>query len=350
MNMKLSKIAMIIGILSIYGISNAGFAIKIQLEPNMITLKEPSNNSGETPEVPVDPEPPVEPAPLAEMKSASGPETVFFNYPFELALDATNATKYKIKSNNGNAGVSASGIIIDNISTYSVTPTQPGNYEYSISAINEDGKESSSMNVAVHVENYPTIDNITVNGTSNFLHTTKGNTLNLSASVSEGSQLVQNVPATASNDPGEYTYKLYAEKTLNGVTKKSADSNFVVATGTLITVGVGQYKYGSTQVLGYVDTSKSVYVAETVGNISINNISGNPIYHLYQNLNGGSIVFGFAPSSPDGFFTGGKIWINNQLCGQTTTSYGSTVDSYLFAGCPVRLGSASVGTNVKIYY
>jgi len=349
MNMKLSKIAIVIGILSIYGISNAGYSIKIPLEPNMITLKEPSNN-GENPETPTDPEPPVEPAPLAEMTSAHGPQSVFFNYPFEIAIDAINATKYKIKSNNGNSGVSSSGIIIDNVSTYSVTPTQPGNYEYSISAINEDGKESTSMNVAVNVENYPTIDNITVNGSSSFLHTTKGNALNLSASVSEGSQLVQNVPATASTDPGEYTYKLYAEKTLNGITKKSTDSNFIVATGTLITVGVGQYKNGSTQVVGYVDTSKSVYVAETTGNISINKISGNPIYHLYQNINGGSVVFGFAPSSPDGFFAGGKIWINNQLCGQTTTSYGSTVDSYLFAGCALRLGSASVGNNVKIYY
>lgn len=349
MNMKLSKIAIIIGILSIYGISNAEFSIKIQLEPNMITLKNTTNNEG-TPETPVDPEPPIEPAPLAEMTSANGPETVFFNYPFELSMDAINATKYKIKSNNGNSGISSSGIIIDNVSTYNVIPSQPGNYEYSISAINEDGKESASMNVTVNVESYPTIDNVTVNGTSSFLHTTKGNTLNVSASVSEGSQLVQNVPATASTDPGEYTYKLYAEKTLNGITKKSADSNFVVATGSLITIGVGQYKNGSTQVLGYMDTTKSVYVAETAGNISINNISGNPIYHLYQNLNGGSIVFGFAPSSPDGFFAGGKIWINNQLCGQTTTSYNSTVDSYLFAGCPVRIGSASVGTNVKIYY
>lgn len=54
------------------------------------------------------------------------------------------------------------------------------------------------------------------------------------------------MPNTASNDPGETTYKFYVEKSLNGITKKSNESSFVIGTGELITMKVGKYSNGST--------------------------------------------------------------------------------------------------------
>lgn len=343
--MKFNKIAIVIGILSIYGLSNAEYTVKFHLEPNSINIKDPSNNNGgsEEPEVP-------EEKPLAEMQSAYAPDEVFINHSFEMSMYGTNAAKYKIRSSNNTSGIPVDGIEVIAAETYPVTPTQPGSYEYSITAINEDGKESSAINISVQVEGLPTISDVKINNTETFLHTTKGNPLSLSASISDGSHLIQNVPTNASTDPGEYTYTMYAEKTLNGVTEKSTTQSFVVATGTVFKMKVGKYNNGTTDLAGYIDRTKfPAYTMETEGSLSIDNINGNKILHVYQSVGGGSVVFGFDPSSPNGFFAGGKIWLQNALCGQTTTSYTSTVDAYLFAGCGLRIGP-NIGQEIKIYY
>lgn len=66
-------------------------------------------------------------------------------------------------------------------------------------------------------------------------------------------------------------------------------------------------------------------------------------------ITGGSIRLVFNPSSVDGFLVGQKMWIDNALCSQTTATYNATADTYLFAGCPVRLGN-NLDKEIKIYY
>ncbi len=345
--MKFNKIAIAIGLLSIYGVSNAAYTVKFPLEYNSINIIDQSDNNGGTP---TEPEVPVEEKPLAEMTTVHAPTEVFINHPFEMAISGINASKYKIRSNSNASGITTNGVEFTNTSNYEITPTQPGSYEYSVTAINEDGKESSSINVSVQVEGLPTVSDIKVNNTENFLHTAKGSSLSLSANVSNGSHLVENVPDNATTDPGEYTYTIYSEKTLNGVTEKSVTHNFVVATGTMFKMTIGRYNNGTNDLAGYMDTTKfPTYTTNAVGSLSIDNIDQNKILHVYQSVNGGSVMFGFDPNSPNGFFAGGKIWLQNVLCGQTTTSYTSTVDTYLFAGCSLRIGP-NIGQEIKIYY
>lgn len=341
--MKITKLAIVISLLSLYGISNAEYIVKFNLEHSSIVMKAPVDNE-ETPEPPDD-------KPLAEISSVVAPDAVFFNYPFNVELSSINTVKYKISSANTYAGVPVSGVEFEKVATYTITPTQPGNYVYSITAINEDGIESSSKNVSVTVENYPTVNSVKINNAVDFLQTDKGIALNVTTDVSDGATVVQNVPANASIDPGEATYKFYAEKSLNGITKKSTEKSFIVGTGNMFTMRVGKYINGSTEVVGFINNSSqnSGYTVQTAGSISTNNIKQNTVYHIYQAATGGSLRFVFNPNSPDGFFTGGKIWVDNALCGQTTASYTSTIDTYLFAGCPLRLAN-NFGKDVKIYY
>lgn len=339
--MKLTQLAIIISVLSIYGVSNAEYTMKFNLEPNSIIMKTPTDENPEQPEE----------KPLAEISSANAPEAVFFNYPFDLSVSAINAVKYKITSNNTSAGVPMSGVEFDTTTTYSITPIQPETYEYSITAINESGIESASKKISVHVENYPTVNSIKINNAADYLQTAKGSSLNVTTDVSDGASVIQNIPATASVDPGEATYKVYAEKTLNGITKKSSEKNFIVGTGDVITLSVGKYSNGSTEVAGYINNSihNTGYSVQTAGNLSTTNINQNQVYHVYQAATGGSLRFVFNPNSPDGFFVGGKVWVDNALCSQTTATYTSTIDTYLFAGCPLRLNN-NFGKDVKIYY
>ena len=339
--MKLTQLAIIISVLSIYGVSNAEYTMKFNLDPKSIIMKTPTGDNGEQPEE----------KPLAEISYINAPEAVFFNHPFDLSVSSINTVKYKITSNNVSAGVPVSGVEFDITSTYTITPTQPGTYEYSITAINESGVESTSKNISVHVENYPTVNSIKINNASDYLQTAKGSSLNVTTDISDGATVIQNIPATASVDPGEATYKVYAEKTLNGITKKSDEKNFIVGTGDVITLSVGKYINGSTEVVGYINNSihNTGYSVQTAGNLSTTNIYENQIYHVYQATTGGSLRFVFNSNSTDGFFVGKKVWVDNALCSQTTATYTSTIDTYLFAGCALRLGN-SFNKDVKIYY
>jgi hypothetical protein len=344
--MKIKKLAIVISLLSFYGISHAEYIMKFNLEHGSIIMKAPVDNPEPTepPEIPDD-------KPLAEISSAVAPDAVFFNYPFNVELSSINTVKYKIASANASAGVPVSGVEFEKVSTYMITPTQPGTYVYAITAINEDGIESSSKDISVTVEDYPTVNSVKINNAVDFLQTDKGIALNVTTDVSDGATVIQNVPANASVDPGEATYKFYAEKSLNGITKKSTEKSFIVGTGNMFTMRVGKYINGSTEVVGFINNSSqnSGYTVQTAGSISTNNIKQNTVYHIYQAATGGSLRFVFNPNSPDGFFVGGKIWVDNALCGQTTASYTSTIDTYLFAGCPLRLAN-NFGKDVKIYY
>ena len=242
--MKIKKLAIVISILSFYGISHAEYIMKFNLEHSSIIMKSPVNNP-ETPEVPDE-------KPLAEISSAVAPDAVFFNYPFNLELSSINTVKYKISSANASAGVPVSGVEFEKVSTYMITPTQPGTYVYAITAINEDGIESSRKNVSVTVEDYPTVNSVKINNAVDFLQTDKGIALNVTTDVSNGATVFQNVPANASVDPGEATYKFYAEKSLNGITKKSTEKSFIVGTGNIFTMRVGKYINGSTEVVGFL--------------------------------------------------------------------------------------------------
>jgi len=347
--MKLKKIALAITLISLYGITNADYTVKFNLDPHMIQLKDLSSDNGsQEPELP---ETPTDEKPLAEIISITAPEAVFFNYAYNISLSSKNTVSYKIKSNNDLSGIPSSGVSISELNSYEITPTQPGNYTYSVQAINESGIESIVKTFSVNVENYPTIESIKINNATNYINLPKGGSLNLNATVSDGAHIVNNMPNTASNDPGETTYKFYAEKSLNGITKKSNESSFVIGAGELITMKVGKYSNGSTEVVGYIDNASNAsgYAVQSAGTLSNKTIYQNSIYHIYQVITGGSIRLVFNPNSVDGFLAGQKMWIDNALCSQTTATYNATADTYLFAGCPVRLGN-NLDKEIKIYY
>lgn len=235
--MKLKKIALAITLISLYGITNADYTVKFNLDPHMIQLKDLSSDNGsQEPELP---ETPNDEKPLAEIISITAPEAVFFNYAYNISLSSKNTGSYKIKSNNDLSGIPSSGVNVSELNSYEITPTQPGNYTYSIQAINESGIESAVKTFSVNVEDYPIIESLKVNNATNYVNLPKGGSLSLNTTVSDGAHIVNNMPNTASNDPGETTYKFYAEKSLNGITKKSNESSFVIGAGELITMKVG---------------------------------------------------------------------------------------------------------------
>jgi len=162
--------------------------------------------------------------------SISNPTSVFEDSPFTISWSGTNATNYKIKSNNANSGISTSDVDLDTATTTSITPTAAGTYTYTITATNAAGV-TATKTTSVTVESLPTFTGFTVNGSSTVTVAPSSALTFLGIGFSSGATLqgrnsagTTNVtlPTTASATAGTTTYYASAMKTVNGVTNNSA--------------------------------------------------------------------------------------------------------------------------------
>ncbi len=158
------------------------------------------------------------------------PTVVFEDSSFTLSWTGTNATNYKIKSNNANSGIATSDVDLDTDLSTSITPTSAGTYVYTITATNAAGV-TATKTATVVVEALPTFTGFTVNGTSTvtvapstaltFLGTGFSSGASLQGRNSAGTANAT-LPTTASATAGTTTYYASATKTINGVTNNSA--------------------------------------------------------------------------------------------------------------------------------
>lgn len=158
------------------------------------------------------------------------PNNVFENSAFTMSWTATNATNYKIKSNNTASGIATTDVDLDINTSVSITPTAVGTYTYTLTATNDAGVTTTSTKQVV-VEALPTFTGFTVNGaasinvapsaTLDFVGTGFSTGATLQGRNSAGTANAT-LPSTASTTAGTTTYYAAATKTLNGVTNNSA--------------------------------------------------------------------------------------------------------------------------------
>ena len=196
----------------------------------------------------------------------SAPTPVFSASAFTMSWAGTNATNYKIKSNNATSGVAVTDLDLGTATSRAITPTAAGTYTYTITATNSIGL-TTTKTVNVVVESVPTITTFTANpttvtagGTSTFSWAVNNaGTLSINQSVGTvtGTSKVVSVGATA----GSKVYTLTNSKTLNGVTKtdtKSVTLNITTAKECLYSRSPLTY-YGYTSKDYYGSTFTTIY-------------------------------------------------------------------------------------------
>jgi len=162
--------------------------------------------------------------------SFTAPNNVFSNSSFTLSWTGTNATSYKLKSNNVSSGIGVTDVDLNTSTSKSITPTAAGTYVYSLTVTNAAGVTDSATKQVV-VESLPTFSSFTVNG-ANSITVSPSATLAFSGiGFSTGATLQgrnsagtanATLPTTASSTAGTTTYYAAATKTVNGVTNNSA--------------------------------------------------------------------------------------------------------------------------------
>ena len=168
--------------------------------------------------------------------SITAPTNVFNAAAFTMSWAGTNATNYKIKSNNASSGITVSDIDLGTATSSSITPTAAGTYTYTITATNAAGVAVTSTKQVI-VEADPTVTSFTVNGVSTQNVTPSAALTFAISGQSAGSVLVgrnsantanATLPTTASGSAGATTYYGAVSKTLNGVIRFSSIKSVVV--------------------------------------------------------------------------------------------------------------------------
>jgi hypothetical protein len=219
---------------------------------------------------------------IGALPSFTGPTSSFTNAPVVLNWSGSNISNYKLSANGSGSGVSGSQDM-GTATTYTVTPTSAGNFEYTITGTNLVNKELVKK-ATVAVEADPTLGGFTVNGQSAVTVAPNAALSFVGSSPSVGAVAqartasndeVANHPSNAPMTVGSYSYYMAATKTVNGVTKYSPVRN--------VTVNVA-----SNPVLGNL-TAPSVVNINTSFTLSW---TGNDIvsYSVSSNNNGSGIV------------------------------------------------------------
>lgn len=162
------------------------------------------------------------------LPSFSGPSSSFTNAPVVFNWSGSNISNYKLSANGSGSGVSGSQDI-GTATTYTVTPTAAGSFEYTITGTNLVNKELVKT-TTVAVEADPTLGSFTVNSSTsptvapNQTLTFSGTGLSAGASAvsrTSGNDANATPPSNAPMTVGSYSYYMAATKTVNGVTRYS---------------------------------------------------------------------------------------------------------------------------------
>ena len=173
---------------------------------------------------------------LPVINTFTGPNTVFANTPLTLSWTGTGVSSYEIKSNNSSSGVSTTANSLGSSNTTNTTPTNAGNYIYTLSAYNT-ANAKVDLTKSVVVEANPTFTGFTVNGATS-INVSPNATLTYAGSgFSNGATLIQRNssntatvtnPTTAPTAFGTYTYYAAATKTLNSIIRYSGLRSVIV--------------------------------------------------------------------------------------------------------------------------
>ena len=157
----------------------------------------------------------------------TAPSPVFSNAAFTLGWSATGASKYTVKANNANSGLSTTEEDVGMTTTKSITPTTDGTYTYTVNAYNTaNAKKAQTKSVIVEAD--PSITALLVNGSSSISVAPNTALSFTSSGLSSGATLVgrdnsntsnASFPTAAPATAGTTTYYGTATKTLNGITK-----------------------------------------------------------------------------------------------------------------------------------
>jgi hypothetical protein len=284
--------------------------------------------------------------------SATAPSPVFANAAFTMNYSASDAVNYKIRSNAAASGISTTDVDLGTATSTNITPTAAGSYTYTITATNSVGG-TTTITVNVTVESDPTISAVRINSTATFVNVANGAALTPTATVSSGATLVENVPANASANPGETTYTFYSTKTLNGITRTSANSTIVVGAGVRYTMVVGRYDAtgGGYDGYGYANqaaTGWTPYSGQN-GSISPGSYSSNTFFGFFTtSTNTTTVNLTFSINAVDGFMINKKINIAGLACNQTGTAYNGFVDLYKYDSCLINFHN-KIGQTLEIY-
>jgi hypothetical protein len=162
------------------------------------------------------------------LPSFSGPVSSFTNAPVVFNWSGSNISNYKLSSNGSESGVSGSQDV-GTATTYTVTPTATGSFEYTITGTNLVNKELVKT-TTVAVEADPTLGSFTVNGQAAVTVAPNAALSFVGSGASTGAvaqprtsanDAVASHPSNAPMGIGSYSYYMAATKTVNGVTRYS---------------------------------------------------------------------------------------------------------------------------------
>jgi hypothetical protein len=177
--------------------------------------------------------------------SITAPTPVFEDTAFTMSWVGTNATNYKIKSNNATSGIAVTDVDLSTATSTLITPTAAGTYTYTITAKNAAGVTTSSTKSVV-VEALPTFTGFTVNGSTAITVAPSAALTFDSSGLSAGSVFQPRnstgtadatLPTTASAVAGTTTYYASVVKIVNGVTNYSALRSVTVTVAGAPTIG-----------------------------------------------------------------------------------------------------------------
>lgn len=169
--------------------------------------------------------------------TVSKPATnVFANAAYSTSWTGTGVSSYKLSSNSATSGVPVAGVTLGAATSYSITPTAAGTYTYTLTG--ENALNSAASNTfSMTVEADPTFTSFLVNGATAISVNTNTGLSFTGSGYSTGATLqarsgATNVsfPGAASASAGTSTYYGAAKKTLNGITRYSANRAVTVTT------------------------------------------------------------------------------------------------------------------------
>ncbi len=172
-------------------------------------------------------------APVA-INSITAPTPVFANTPFTMNWTGSSVEKYELSGTTG-SGVGTSENLDKNV-TKIITPTTAGSYVYTLKATSLADK-SIEQTKSVVVESDPSFTGFTVNGQSAISVSPSASLTFAAVGQSSGSTLQgrnsgntanADLPATAPVSAGSYTYYGSVTKTLNSISRYSANRSVTV--------------------------------------------------------------------------------------------------------------------------
>lgn len=292
----------------------------------------------------------------ATIGTFTGPTNVYANNGFTLNWSGTNISNYTLSSTTNNSGVPSSGISLGTATSTTVTPTVAGTYTYTLYGTNASGN-SVNRTFTVTVESDPLIYSFTASPTSVVIgknttlswSTSSVNNTYLNNSTVSGTSSIQNVGL----NPGNLTYTLLVNKTVNGITRSASRSVNVAATCTppncLMRNGFTSSDYKQTGSLvgseiqtngsgagallfgPYVDMNAGTYIFSFTG--AVGSLVGSPYIDIVSN--GGNTIYyrKYLSSNINGTLASGNITI------PTVTVSANT-------GLEVRVMGVSPGDNI----